>query len=102
MSQQLYFTTDTTSLTAVQPPTAMRLIEVDAHVRRDPRWRPQIPPVWVSPPPPPPPPPGYVHEWTHSMHVSFHRRAPGRPLTVCKNRFRSRMKKIKCIDLTRD
>ena len=47
-------------------------------------------------------PDGYVHEWTTSMHVSFRRRAPGLPLTICKNRFRSRMKKIKCIDLTRD
>ena len=25
-----------------------------------------------------------------------------RPLTICKNRFRSRLKKIRCIDLTRD
>ena len=40
-----------------------------------------------------------------SIHVSFRRRAPGapgRPLPICKNRFRSRLKKIRCIDLTRD
>ena len=86
MSQQLYFTNDTTGLTAVQPPTAMHLIEVGAHQSRDPRWGRQNPPVWVSPPPPPPPPPPplppppeYVHEWTTSVHVSFRRRAPGAP-----------------------
>ena len=132
MSQQLYFTNDTANLTAVQPLTAMHLIEVGAHVRRDPRFRPVGWRRWASPPrsrrrllplpptpppapPPPPPPPRppppldhrflqgeYVHEWTTSMHVSFRRRAPGLPLTICKNRFRARMKKIKCIDLTRD
>lgn len=107
MSQQLYFTNESTGLTAVQPLTAMHLIEVGAHVRRDPRWRRQIPPPPPPPPPPPlpPPPPEYVHEWTTSIHVSFRRRAPGAPgraLTICKNRFRSRLKKIRCIDLTRD
>ena len=86
----------------------MHLIEVGAHQSRDPRWGRQNPPVWVSPPPPPPPPPPlppppeYVHEWTTSVHVSFRRRAPGAPLTICKNRFRRRLKKIRCIDLTRD
>jgi len=112
---------------------AKHLIEVGAHVRRDPRFRPVGWRRWASPPrsrrrllpplpppppapPPPPPPPRrppppldhgflqgeYVHEWTTSMHVSFRRRAPGLPLTIFKNRFRARMKKIKCIDLTRD
>ena len=49
MSQQLFFTneaTGLTSLTTVHPPTAMHLIEVGAHQRRDPRWRRQNPPVW--------------------------------------------------------
>ena len=132
MSQQLFFTneaTGLTSLTTVHPPTAMHLIEVGAHQRRDPRWRRQNPPVWGSPderapppppmppphqppplPPPPPPPlppmPEYVHEWLTSVHVSFRRRAPpfspGRGLTICKTRFQKRLKKIRCIDLTRD
>ena len=45
MSQQLFFTneaTGLTSLTTVHPPTAMHLIEVGAHQRRDPRWGRQI------------------------------------------------------------
>ena len=35
MSQQLYFTNESTGLTAVQPLTARHLIEVGAHVRVD-------------------------------------------------------------------